>query len=276
MKPIRKTGIDLTANVNDITICYDDLGPDNDPIIFIHGFPFDKSSWEPQTDHLKSTRRVIAYDIRGFGKSGRGNQTLSMDLFANDLKHLLAYLQIDQVVAVGLSMGGYILMNALNKYPELFEGLVFCDTQCIADSKEGKEKRMKTIEQIKTNGLDEFAKGFINNIFSKDSIQNKTAMVDKIKNCILSTPQDTITDTLIALAERPDMCSSLSKISVPTMILCGEEDVVTPLSQSEFMLKSIKHAVLKSIPNAGHMSNLEQPNLFNQFLEMHVPAMTKS
>src|ERR1700749_5009267 len=136
-------GNDITVQANGIAVCYDDLGIGNTPILFIHGFPFDKSSWQLQLDYLKSSHRVIAYDLRGFGKSSTGNEKPSMDLFADDLVQLMNILQIDKVVACGLSMGGYILLNAVNRYTERFEAIVLSDTQCIADTSEGKEKRYK-------------------------------------------------------------------------------------------------------------------------------------
>ena len=128
-------------SVNGATICYDDFGTGALPVIFLHGFPFDKSSWQPQMEFLRNTYRVIALDIRGFGKSTSGNETKSMSLFADDLIKFMDGLEIDKAIVCGLSMGGFILLNAANRFPERFKALVLCDTQCIADSPEAKEKR---------------------------------------------------------------------------------------------------------------------------------------
>ncbi len=107
------TGNDIDIHVNGVTLCYDDLGDGAVPILFIHGFPFDKSSWQPQVKFLKSKRRVIAYDIRGYGKSTEGNEKVSMDLFADDLVNFMDALRIEKAVVCGLSMGGYILLTAI-------------------------------------------------------------------------------------------------------------------------------------------------------------------
>src|SRR5436190_14766841 len=111
------TGKDISITINGITISYDDLGVGQVPIIFIHGFPFDKSSWQPQVEHLKSSHRVIAYDIRGFGKSTSDTETASITLFADDLIEFMDALEINKAILCGLSMGGYIVLNAVRRYP---------------------------------------------------------------------------------------------------------------------------------------------------------------
>ena len=252
----------LTTEVNGITISYDDFRSDLIPIIFIHGFPFNKSSWQPQVDFLKKTNRVIAYDIRGFGNSSADETEFSMDLFADDLILFMDKLEISKAIVCGLSMGGYILLNAVNRYPKRFAAIVLCDTQCIADSPESKEKRYKTIEQIKENGLYDFVQNFASVIFYKAPLK----LVDEMKNGMHITSPKSIVKTLMALALRKDMQSSLKKIAVPTLVLCGAQDVVTPLAQSQFLAEHIPNATLKSIDCAGHLSNLEQPDEFNRHL----------
>jgi pimeloyl-ACP methyl ester carboxylesterase len=266
VRTVHPKGKDINVNLKGVTICCDDFGSGNIPIIFIHGFPFDKSSWEPQMEFLKHTHRVLAYDIRGFGKSTLGEENMTISLFADDLVELMDVLQINKAVACGLSMGGYILLNAVNRYPERFEALILSDTQCIADSPEGKEKRYKTIDQINEEGLKDFAEGFVKNVFCPDSLENKKELVEKIKDIILTTSSITITGTLSALAQRPEMCSTLNEILIPVLILCGEEDTITPMSKSEFLNHNIANSQLHSIDKAGHLSNLEQPEEFNRYL----------
>lgn len=267
METMHATGNDININVNDFTICYDDFGKGIIPVIFIHGFPFNKSSWKPQMDFLKNTHRVIAYDIRGFGKSTIGKEKQSISLFADDLIKFMDGLEIDKAIVCGLSMGGYILLNAVNRYPARFKAIILSDTQCIADSPEVKEKRNQTISQITDGRLKDFAEGFVKNIFCQETLDTKKETVEKIKNSILSTLPETITATLRALAERWETCSTLPEISVPALIVCGKEDKVTPLAQSEFLLQNIPNAKLHSIDKAGHMSNLEQADEFNKHLK---------
>jgi 3-oxoadipate enol-lactonase len=252
--------------INGISICFDDFGEGETPIIFIHGFPFDKSSWQPQIDFLRKTNRVIAYDIRGFGKSTAGHDKISIRLFADDLIKFMDALAIKKAIVCGLSMGGYILLNVVHQHPEKFKAIILSDTQCIADSVEAKDKRMQTVTKIKTDGLQEFADGFVKNIFCQQSKDNKKELVESIRNTILNTPPQTITDTLMALAQRTETCSVLQQITLPVLLLCGSEDKITPVVQAEFMHRNISNSSLQIISNAGHMANIEQPEVFNKYI----------
>ncbi len=259
-------GYDLTIPVSDFNLSYDDLGEGDIPVIFLHGYPFSKEMWKQQLEFLQSTHRVIACDIRGFGKSTYEEGTLSMDLFADDLVTFMYKLQIEKAIICGLSMGGYIALNAIQRFPTYFEALILCDTQCIADTPEGKEKRYKVIEDIKANGVKEFNEKFIKSVFHKDTLSNKKDLVENLRTVVFANSQEVIIAGLTALAERSETCSTLDAIKIPTLILCGREDEVTPLAQSESMHQSIERSRLHVIEKAGHVSNLEQPDEFNQQL----------
>ncbi len=261
------SGYNLTLKVDNITFNYDDQGQGEIPVILIHGFPFDKIMWKPQVRFLKENYRVIAYDIRGFGRSMTGKKELSIDLFADDLINFMNEMKIEKAIICGLSMGGYIALNAITRFPERFEKLILADTQCVADTAEIKENRYKTIKKIEEEGMPDFAENFIKKVFHKESLIDKKDFVDIIKNVILSTTQKTLTGGLTALANRKETCYYLSKIDIPALIICGRQDELTPLTQSETMHKSIKGSTLKIIEHAGHLSNLEQADEFNECLE---------
>ena len=256
-------GYNLTTSLNDFNLSYDDVGEGTIPIIFLHGYPFDKTMWQGQLDFFKSSYRLIPCDIRGFGKSTDEESALSIDLFAEDLIQFMDKLSIEKAIICGLSMGGFIALNAMQKFPDRFEALILCDTQCIADTPEVKEKRYKIIEEIETDGVTNFNEGFIKSVFHQDSLTNKKELVEQLRNVVFSNSKQIIKQGLIALAERSETCSNLSEIAIPTLIICGREDQVTPLSESEFMHINIKNSSLKIIENAGHLSNLEQPEAFN-------------
>ena len=158
------SGSEINIKIGDATICYDDFGTSEIPIIFIHGFPFNKETWQPQVEFLRARHRVIAYDIRGFGKSTSGKEESSIGLFADDLIDFMDALQIKKAIVCGLSMGGYILLNAAHRYPERFEGLVLCDTQCNPDTAEGREKRFDSIKKIEAEGLGDYADASVKNL----------------------------------------------------------------------------------------------------------------
>ena len=260
-------GYNLISRVNNFDLSYDDLGEGVVPIIFLHGFPFSKSMWQTQLDFLKSSNRVIACDIRGFGNSKDEESVMSMDLFGDDLIQFMDRLNIDKAVVCGLSMGGYIALIVCKRYAERLEALILCDTQCIADSPEGKAKRYKLIDEIALNGTENFTEGFIKNVFHKDSLTGKKEVVEELRKVIVSNSKHVITTGLKALAERSETCSVLNKITVPTLIICGREDKVTTLAQSEFMNQNIEGSILRIIDDAGHVSNLEQADEFNKHLQ---------
>ena len=265
----------ITISVGDITTSFDDFGEGTIPLIFIHGFPFDKSSWQPQMAYFKHTHRVIAYDIRGFGASTAGTEKASIALFADDLVRFMDRLEIEKAIVCGLSMGGYILLNAVKRFPNRFEAVILADTQCIADSEELRAKRKQTILEIGEKGLQNFADGFIKNVFTPASLNDKNGLVKGIKNTILSTKTETITATLFALAERDEACTSLKEMNVPTLILCGREDKVTPVAQSEGLHREIAESTLHIIENAAHLPNLEQPIEFNKHITNFISSLVK-
>lgn len=268
-------GHDLSITLNNFTLSYDDVGQGNIPVIFLHGYPFDKSMWREQLNALQDSYRLIACDLRGFGRSTDEETPLSMDLFSDDLIAFMEQLHIDKAVLCGLSMGGYIALNACKKFPERFEALVLCDTQCIADTVEKKKKRYETISEIEVDGVDDFNEKFIQSVFHKDSLSNKKELVEQMRGVVFHNSPYIISQGLVALAERSETCSSLGEVAVPALIICGREDKVTPLSESEFMHENIPDSQLRVIDNAGHLSNLEQPAEFNKHLSDFLAGVLK-
>jgi 3-oxoadipate enol-lactonase len=259
-------GYNLTIPIDNFHLSYDDIGEGCVPIIFLHGFPFDKSMWQGQIDFLSNSFRLIPCDIRGFGKSIDEISNLNIDLFTDDLIQFMDKKNIEKAIVCGLSMGGFIALNAIKMFPHRFDALILCDTQCIADTDEVKDKRYEAIDKIEANGVDDFNEGFIKSIFCKNSFENKKAVVKNLHKVVFSNSKHIITHGLIALAERSETCSILHEIGIPTLILCGREDEVTPLAQSELMNIAINDSILRVIDNAGHVSNLEQPDEFNKHL----------
>lgn len=258
-------GRNLTKNISGFTLAYDDMG-EGTPIIFLHGFPFNKSMWKPQFDSLKQHFRVIAPDLRSFGNSKDDSSELSMDLFANDLIALMDDLKLDKVTVCGLSMGGYIALNAIQRYPERFTAIILCDTQCNADNEEGKAKRFKSIEDIKSKGITDFTEGFLKNVFHTETVSSKPEIVASVKNMMLSNSEHAFTNGLKALAERNETCSKLDQIDVPALIICGSDDTLTPVSKAQYLHENIKGSQLSIIQNAGHISNMEQSDDFNKII----------
>ncbi len=263
---LRNTYQALLTEVNQLKISYYDVGEGEVPIIFLHGFPFDKSMWRSQLDFLKSTNRVMALDLRGFGQSKDEKSTLSMEIFGLDLIAFMDKLKIKKAVVCGLSMGGYVALQVMKKFPERVKALILCDTQCDADTQEAREKRFATMDEINSEGTAKFNEKFIESVFHPQSLKTKTDLVDDLRNVVIRNSKEAITAGLFALANRSETCTILKHIQVPTLIICGDKDQLTPVEKSKAMHAQIPNSELKLVEDAGHVSNLEQPEAFNKYI----------
>lgn len=267
----------LTITNSKQTNSYIVEGPTNAPaIIFIHGFPLNKTMWNKQIEELKKDYFVIAYDIRGHGSTDSGNDDFSIELFANDLLRLMDALKIDKTILCGFSMGGYIALNAIENHPERFNSLILCDTNCTADDREAKEKRTKSIESIKLNGLEQYADESLKKLFSPISLSKKTEEIALVREMIIKTSTESVCKTLLALAKRKETCSRLHEITVPVLILVGNEDEITAPNLAIAMHEKIKSSTIHIIENAGHLSNMENPEQFNNYLVKFLTQINKS
>jgi len=273
---MRYIGTNIEMTVNNHTVSYTDEGPDNaHVIILIHGFPFNKSMWNKQVDMLIENYRVIAYDVRGHGNSTAGTDNFSIELFVDDLLGLMDALKIDRAMLCGLSMGGYIALNAIENFPKRFGALILCDTNCIADTPEAREKRMKTIESIQEKGLEQYANESLKNLFAPESFVTNKEKIEVVKEMIMETSVQSLSGTLYALSRRKETCTNLANIRIPVLILVGKEDKITPPDAARQMQKSIKGSILKIIEHAGHLSNIENSYDFNGQLIKFISSVYK-
>ena len=264
---MRLIGNNISISINNLTVSYSDQGPDDAPtVIFIHGFPLNRSMWDMQIEGLKENYRVIAYDIRGHGNSDPDIDEFFIELFVNDLLRFMKKLGIEKPILCGLSMGGYIALNAVLRYPDRFDGLILNDTQCIADTPEIKENRCQAIIRIMKNGVEQYADEIIKNLFAPESFTNKKNVIAGVKKMIINTTKQSLCNTLHALAERKETCDQLPEINIPVLIMVGKEDKITPIAAAQQMHEKILNSKLEIIQHAGHLSNLENPTAFNAHL----------
>lgn len=257
----------MKANINGIRINYTESGNlAGLPVVFIHGFPFNSKMWTPQLNVIPSKYRTIAYDIRGHGESDFGDGQFLIEFFVDDLIGLMDYLRIEKVVLVGLSMGGYIALRVVERNPERILALALCDTKSDADSNEAKIKRARQINIIKISGIHRFADDFLKAIFAENTFLRMPDTIEMIKKIIVKTSPLSLASTLIALAARTDTTPALSRIKVPTLILTGEKDLLTTPEDAAKMQQLIPNSGMHIIPDAAHMSNLENTVLFNKYL----------
>ena len=264
----------MKINLNDTVINYTEHGiPKGLPVIFIQGFPFSLEMWEPQIQSLLNNIRAITYDVRGHGSSDVGDGQYTIELFVDDLIALLDHLVIEKAVLCGLSMGGYIALRAVERHPERISGLVLCDTKSESDTNEAKIKRTAALKTVKTKGSQAFAEDFVKAVFWEKTFENNPDTVEFIKKIICMNSSHGICGTLLALASRTDTTSVLSTINVSTCIIVGEHDKLTPPSTAQTMQRIIPGSELHVLSNAGHISNLENTEEFNEklftFLKKH-------
>lgn len=246
---------------------------DRIPLLLIHGFPFNSSMWEPQLEDVGEMARIIAPDLRGFGRTDATPAPYNVGLFAEDCVNLLTYLGIDGPVVVGgLSMGGYVAFEFYRRYPERVAGLILAATRAGADSAEGKAGRDKAVETARNQGAAATASGMLPKLLAPQNYDDQPDVVEFVQEMMESASVEGIVGALMAMKERPDSTPTLPEIEVPTLIIHGAKDQLIPLSEAEAMHQAISGAELVIVPDAGHLPNLEQPELFNDavmdFLEM--------
>ncbi len=228
--------------------------PKGMPVVLIHGFPMSGAMWEPQLEALKAYR-VLIPDLRGFGATPLVAPWM-LEHSASDILETIP----GKAVFVGLSMGGYIALRIAEAAPERVSALVLCDTRAEPDANENKIKRAAAIDFVRANGVDAFLAPFL-----KDAVTAPKA-AEFLRGVAAKASPEAVMAALVALAARPDAAPGLSKIKVPTAILVGSQDKITPLPLSEAMRSRIPGAELHIIPDAGHFSNAENPAVFNDRL----------
>ncbi len=257
----------MLVQINNHSLHYIEQGSgDGLPVVFIHGFPFNCRMWQPQLAALPERIHAIAYDIRGHGRSAVGDGLYSLEFFVDDLMALLDHLELEQVVLCGLSMGGYIALRAVERHGERFGALVLCDTRSEADNDQARVNRATAIRALAKEGVAAFADNFAQLVFAPATFKSNPAAVDLVKELIRATDPRAIGGTLLALAARTDTTPALPQMDLPALVLVGEHDRLTPPDAAQALAERLPRAELYEIPRAGHMSNLENPDYFNERL----------
>jgi len=253
----------LKATINTVEIAYDDHGIGL-PVIFLHGFPLNRSMWTDLVAALLKEQRyrLVAPDWRGFGESTINNTVSTMELFADDVAGLMDTLGMRQAILCGLSMGGYAAQVFLHKYPQRLSGLILADTRPGADTDEAKANRERVARLAETRGNGTIADLQVPNLISDYTRRNHPEVEARIRRMIATATPNGIAAASRGMAQRADLTHLLSTISFPTLVVVGELDTVTPPEVAREYAAKIPAAQVVVIPHAGHLSNLEQPETF--------------
>jgi pimeloyl-ACP methyl ester carboxylesterase len=219
--------------------------------------------WQGQLALSDRGWRVIAPQFRGFDGGEHDPGAQSVDDYAGDVVDLLDALHVHEAIVGGLSMGGYVAFALLRLAARYIQGLILADTKAQADTPEGVEGRKRTIELVSSKGAAGVADEMIPKLLGETTRRTRPEVVDRVHALAMSSSGEAIAGALRALMTRPDSTPQLSGIHVPTLIIVGEEDTVTPLAAAEEMHRGIGGSELVTIPEAGHLTNLEQPAAFD-------------
>jgi pimeloyl-ACP methyl ester carboxylesterase len=234
------------------------------PVVLLHAFPLSSAMWLAQREALGSTCRVVTPDLRGFGGSPLGSDEPSVDAFADDVAALLDTLGFDRVVLGGLSMGGYVAMAFLRRHAARVAALILADTKAAADPPAARDNRERiaavvSADPASTILLDEV----MPNLLGATTVAERPMVTGRVKALVQAAPAAAVAWAQRAMAGRPDSLDTLRSVRIPTLVLTGAEDVISPPADAELMADAVTGARLEILPRAGHLTALECPEEFN-------------
>jgi pimeloyl-ACP methyl ester carboxylesterase len=239
------------------------------PLVLLHAFPLSSRMWQPQLDELPGTdgsaARVLAVDLRGFGGTEPGTDEPSLDLLADDVALLLDRAGIERAVVGGLSMGGYVAMALARRHPDRLSGLLLADTKATADTDRARANRERIAAAVLARDsvallVDEQVPS---PLFGPTTARERPKLVDRLRRMVEEASPEAVAWAQRAMAARTGSLDVLAELAVPALVVVGEEDTVTPVSDAEAMAAVLPDVVLTVIPAAGHLSSLEAPDTFN-------------
>lgn len=263
------------AQVNGVGIAYDDVGS-GPVVVLLHGYPFNRSLWRDQVAVLKEKHRVIVPDLRGHGESSVVLVPSTMELMARDIAGLLDTLNIAQATIGGLSMGGYVALAFYRLFPSRVGSLILADTRAQGDNDEAKRNREVQATKARQEGMEGIADALLPKMLTAETVTKRPDIVKHLRSMMSSTNPEGAAAALEGMAIRQDQTLFLSQIKVPTLIMVGSEDAITPPPDAELMHREIAGSRLEIIKGAGHVLNLEKPEEFNAAVASFLNASDSS
>lgn len=254
-----------------VTFLDDGNGP---PVLLLHAFPLSSAMWRNQIQALRSAYRVIAPDMPGFGSTPGFQGPPSVDRMADDAAALLEELKVrERVVVGGLSMGGYVALAFARRHAARLRALVLADTRAEADDEAGRANRDKMIEFASKNPSTAVIDQMLPKLVCADTREKRPEVVEAVRHYASLQAPAGIIGALKALRDRPDATPHLKQIAVPTLVIVGRDDALTPLPLAEKLTAGIPGAKLVILERAGHLSNMEQPEGFNEAVRAFLASL---
>ena len=230
-------------------------------LVLVHAFPLDREMWQPQLAHLSAVARVVTVDLHGFGESPL--VPYSIDTAADLVIATLDGLGITgRVVVGGLSMGGYVAMAVARRHVWRLSGLILADTRAEADDEAARENRHKLLAVAQEKGTPGVVEAMVPKLLSPRTLEKRPEVVETVKQIGLRQPPEAVRYAIGVLRDRPDASNGLAVIGVPTLVIVGADDAVTPPAAAAAIAGRVKGSRQVTIPAAGHLSNLENPDAF--------------
>jgi pimeloyl-ACP methyl ester carboxylesterase len=248
----------MRLSSDDAEIFYTVMG-DGPPVVLLHPFPANHKVWLLAAELLASRYRLILPDLRGHGASSPGAGPAIMEKHAADLLRLSDACGVGKAVFAGVSIGGYVLFELWRRHHERVSGLILCDTRAGADTDEGRANRLKAADDVEKQGPVPFIESMIPKLLGDTTRTTRPDLVERARKMMLDMSVAGIAAVQRGMAARPDSVADLKTINVPTLVMVGAEDMLTPLSEAESMQRQIAGSRLRVIPRAGHYAVFEQP-----------------
>jgi pimeloyl-ACP methyl ester carboxylesterase len=249
-----------------MTMRYDDTGSGL-PVVLLHGFPLNRRMWQPQTTVLAAAGcRVICPDLPGFGATPPQRGVVSMDAYADAVIALLDRLGIDRAVVGGMSMGGYVLLNLVERYPQRLLAALYLVTRAAADDPAGKVRRVELADQVRGGNRSVVPEVFEQLLFAPETLKKRPELVAEVRRWMDAASPAGVAGGLLAMRSRRDYLGMLAELRVPALVIGAAQDLAVPPVHAEALAAGLPEAELHIIPKAGHMANLEQPEMFNRIV----------
>ena len=254
----------------DAEICFHVVGS-GAPVVLLHPFPVCSELWFPVSKFLSSRYRLILPDLRGHGDSGLGEGPATMQKHAADVAKVMDAAGVDRAPLVGVSIGAYVIFEIWRQFQGRASSLVLCNTKAGADNSEARTARLQAAQDVLTKGTEFFFEGMLQKVIGETTRQSRPDLVEGALRMMRKMSPEDVAGVQRGMAERTDSIETAKTINVPTLLITGDEDLLTGINEAEIMKQSIRGSELKVVARAGHYSPWEQPQevgrLLRQFLD---------
>jgi 3-oxoadipate enol-lactonase len=264
------------SRISDSIMTYREFGEGpGDTLVLLHAFPLNARMFEPQSEAVAGSRRLVAPDYPGFGRSPRTPAQPDVRYYAEAVGRLLKRLELERVVLGGVSMGGYVAFECMRLFPQRVSGLVLANTRPEPDSEEMRENRKEMARRVAEEGVGVLIELQMQRLLAPAILKSNDEVVEKVRAMILESSPNGVVAALGAMRERPDSTPLLGQIAVPTLVIGGEEDGISSPEVMGAMAAKIPDSRHVVVPGAGHLSNLEAPEAFNAALKEFLEGLEK-